>query len=269
MTLPRWLRVTLRLSTALILAFIYFPIAIIVLYSFNAAKVATWPITSFTLDWYVKAFNDAGIRSSFATSVQVAIGATILAVVLGSLLALAVARYRFFGRESIAFVVILPLALPGIVTGLALNTAFRTIGFDFGVTTIIVGHASFCVVVIYNNAIARFRRTSRSFEEASTDLGADTFSTFRRVTLPAIRTALIAGALLAFALSFDEIIVTNFLSGPGVQTLPIWIFNNYQRPNQLPLVNVAAVLVLLLSIIPVYVASRLTEDPAAVPGARA
>ncbi|HEY8819620.1 MAG TPA: ABC transporter permease subunit [Candidatus Limnocylindrales bacterium] len=171
-------------------------------------------------------------------------------------------------RYVVAFIVILPLALPGIVTGLALNTAFRTIGFEFGVTTIVVGHATFCVVVIYNNAIARLRRTSRSFEEASADLGADTFTTFRRVTFPAIRTALIAGALLAFALSFDEIIVTNFLSGPGVQTLPLWIFNNYQRPNQLPLVNVAAVLVLLLSIIPVYVASRLTADPAAVPGAR-
>jgi putative spermidine/putrescine transport system permease protein len=268
MSLPRWLRVTLRLSTVLILAFIYLPIGIIVLYSFNAAKVATWPITSFTLDWYVKAFNDAGIRSAFATSVQVAIGATLLAVMLGSLLALAVSRFRFFGREAIAFIVILPLALPGIVTGLALNTAFRAIGFDFGVTTIIVGHATFCVVVIYNNAIARLRRTSRSYEEASTDLGADTFSTFRRITLPAIRTALIAGALLAFALSFDEIIVTNFLSGPGVQTLPIWIFNNYQRPNQLPLVNVAAVLVLVLSIIPVYFASRLTADPATVAGAR-
>ena len=268
MSLPRWLRVTLRLSTVLILAFIYLPIGIIVLYSFNAARVATWPITSFTVDWYIKAFNDAGIRSSFATSVQVAIGATILAVVLGSLLALAVSRFRFFGRESIAFIVILPLALPGIVTGLALNTAFRAIGFDFGVTTIIVGHATFCVVVIYNNAVARLRRTSRSFEEASTDLGADTFSTFRRITLPAIRTALIAGALLAFALSFDEIIVTNFLSGPGVQTLPIWIFNNYQRPNQLQLVNVAAVLVLLLSIVPVYFASRLTADPATVAGAR-
>jgi putative spermidine/putrescine transport system permease protein len=250
------------------MAFIYVPIGVIVLYSFNAAKVATWPITSFTLDWYAKAFNDAGIRASFATSIQVAVGATVVSVLLGSLLALAVQRYRFFGREVISFIVILPLALPGIVTGLALNTAFRALGFEFGVTTIIVGHATFCVVVIYNNVIARLRRTSRSFEEASADLGADTFSTFRRVTMPAIRTAIVAGALLAFALSFDEIIVTNFLAGPGVQTLPIWIFNNYQRPNQLPLVNVAAVLVLLLSIIPVYVASRLTADPSAVPGAR-
>jgi len=268
MDLSRPLRVALRIATGLALAFIYFPIGIIVLYSFNAAKVATWPITSFTLDWYVKAFNDPGIRSAFATSVEVAIGATVMALVLGSLLAFGVQRHRFFGRETISLIIILPLALPGIVTGLALNGAFRAIGFEFGVMTIIVGHATFCVVVIYNNAIARLRRTSRSFEEASADLGADSFKTFRRVTFPAIRTALIAGALLAFALSFDEIIVTNFLSGPGVQTLPIWIFNNYQRPNQLPLVNVAAVMVLVLSIIPVYIASRLTADPAAVPGAR-
>ena len=268
MALPGWIRVALRIGTGIVLAFIYLPIGIIVLYSFNAAKVATWPITSFTFDWYLKAFNDPGIRSALLTSLQAAIGATVAAVILGSLLALTVQRYRFFGRQTIAFIVILPLALPGIVTGLALNTAFRTIGFEFGIMTIIVGHATFCVVVIYNNTIARLRRTSRSFEEASADLGADTFTTFRRVTLPAVSTALIAGALLAFALSFDEIIVTNFLSGPGVQTLPIWIFNNYSRPNQLPLVNVAAVMVLVLSIVPVYVASRLTADPAAVPGGR-
>ena len=268
MGIPRWATIALRLATLVILAFIYVPIGIIVLYSFNAAKVATWPITSFTIDWYLKAFNDAGIRAAVGNSIEAAVGATLLALLFGSLLALAVSRHRFFGRESIALIVILPLALPGIVTGLALNTAFRTIGLPFGLFTIIVGHATFCVVVMYNNAIARLRRTSRSYEEASSDLGADTFMTFRRVTFPAIRTALIAGALLAFALSFDEIIVTNFLSGPGVQTLPIWIFNNYSRPNQLPLVNVAAVLVLLASIIPVYIASRLTADPAAVPGAR-
>ncbi len=268
MGIPRWVTIGLRLATTLTLAFIYIPIGIIVLYSFNAAKVATWPITSFTIDWYVKAFSDQGIRDAVGNSIEAAVGATLLALLFGSLLALAVSRHSFFGRESIAFIVILPLALPGIVTGLALNTAFRSIGFPFGLFTIIVGHATFCVVVMYNNAIARFRRTSRSFEEASADLGADTFMTFRRVTYPAIRTALVAGGLLAFALSFDEIIVTNFLAGPGVQTLPIWIFSNYSRPNQLPLVNVAAVLVLIASIIPVYVASRLTADPSAVPGAR-
>lgn len=268
MGIPRWVAIALRVATATVLAFIYVPIGIIVLYSLNAAKVATWPIQSFTIDWYIKAFDNPGIRAAMATSVQAAIGATLISVVLGSLLALAVTRYQFFGREAIAFIVILPLALPGIVTGLALNTAFRAIGFDFGILTIIIGHATFCVVVLYNNAIARLRRTARTFEDASADLGADTFTTFRRVTFPALRSALVAGALLAFALSFDEIIVTNFLSGPGVQTLPIWIFSNYSRPNQLPLVNVAAVLVLLASIIPVYVASRLTNDPAAGPQAR-
>ncbi len=268
MATPRWVTIALRVATVVILGFIYVPIGIIILYSFNAAKVATWPIQSYTIDWYLKAFSDQGIRNAMSTSIQAAIGATVIALILGSLLAFAVSRYRFFGRESVAFIVILPLALPGIVTGLALNEAFRTIGFQFGITTIIIGHATFCVVVMYNNAVARLRRTSRSFEEASADLGADTFTTFRRVTFPAVRTALVAGALLAFALSFDEIIVTNFLAGPGVQTLPIWIFSNYSRPNQLPLVNVAAVLVLVASIIPVYVASRLTADPASVPGAR-
>jgi len=268
MSTPRWVRIALRITTLAVLAFIYIPIGIIILYSFNASKVATWPIQSFTIDWYIDAFNDPGIRAALTASVEVGIGATVLSLILGSLLALAVHRFGFFGREAIAFIVILPLALPGIVTGLALNTAFRAIGIELGLLTIVIGHATFCVVVIYNNAIARFRRTSRSFEEASSDLGADTFTTFRRVTFPAIRTALVAGALLAFALSFDEIIVTNFTSGAGIQTLPLWIFNHYQRPNQLPLVNVAAVLVLVISIIPVYAASRLTADPASVAGSR-
>ena len=259
MLLPRGLRIALRVASALTLAFIYVPIAIIVLYSFNTARVATWPIAGLTLDWYGRALGNAGIRNALLASLEAAIGATIVALVLGSLIAFAVQRYAFFGRQAISFVVVLPLALPGIVTGLALNSAFRTIGFDFGLTTIIVGHATFCVVVVFNNVVARLRRTARTAEEASMDLGADTFTTFRRITFPAVRSALLAGALLAFALSFDEIIVTNFTSGPGTQTLPLWIFTNYQRPNNVPLVNVAAVIVLVLSIVPVYIASRLTS----------
>jgi putative spermidine/putrescine transport system permease protein len=263
MLLPRGLRIALRVATGLTLAFIYIPIGVIVLYSFNAAKVATWPISGFTIDWYLKAIDNAGIRNALIGSLQAAIGATVLALVLGTLIAFAVQRYSFFGRQTLAFVVILPLALPGIVTGIALNSAFRTLGLDFGLLTIVIGHATFCVVVVFNNVVARLRRTARTAEEASMDLGADTFTTFRRITFPAIRTALLAGALLAFALSFDEIIVTNFTAGTGSQTLPLWIFTNYQRPNNLPLVNVAAVFVLALSIVPVYLASRLTTDPAA------
>ena len=267
MSLPRGVRIALRLASGLLLAFIYIPIGIIVLYSFNAARVATWPITSFTLDWYGRAVGDPGIRSALTASMEAAVGATVLSLVLGSLIALAVQRHHFFGREAISFVVVLPLALPGIVTGIALNTAFRAIGLEFGLLTIIVGHATFCVVVIYNNVIARLRRTSRSIEEASADLGADTFATFRRVTLPAVRTALIAGALLAFALSFDEIIVTTFTAGTQ-ETIPIWILNHLRQANQRPIVNVVAVFLILLSAVPVYVAQRLTQDGGAGPASR-
>ena len=164
---------------------------------------------------------------------------------------------------------ILPLALPGIVTGMALNATFREVlspfGLSLGLFTVVVGHATFCIVVVYNNVIARLRRTSRSIEEASMDLGADTWQTFRYVTFPALRSALVAGALLAFALSFDEVIVTTFTAG-SEQTLPIWILTNLSRPNQLPVVNVVALLVILISAIPVYFAQRLTEDQAAGTG---
>ena len=263
MRLGRGTRIALRIASGAILAFIYIPILIIILYSFNQGRVASWPIAGLTLDWYQRAFSDQGIRDALTTSLAAAIGATAVSLVLGTLISIAVQRYRFFGRETVSFLVILPIALPGIVTGIALNTAFRALGIELGMLTIIVGHATFCIVTIYNNVIARLRRTSASFEEASADLGADTFRTFRRITLPAMRTALVAGALLAFALSFDEIIVTNFTAGAGTQTLPIWIFSNYQRPNQLPLVNVAAVMVLVLSIVPVYLATRITHGEAA------
>jgi putative spermidine/putrescine transport system permease protein len=196
-------------------------------------------------------------------SLKAGLGATAIAMTLGTLAALAVARYKFFGRETISFLVILPIALPGIVTGMALNATFREVlepfGISLGLFTIIVGHATFCIVVVYNNAVARLRRMSSSFEEASADLGATTWQTFRWVTFPALRSALLAGGLLAFALSFDEVIVTTFTAG-GDATLPIWILSNLSRPNQLPVVNVVAVFVILLSFIPVYLATRLTSD---------
>ena len=216
------------IASGAILAFIYIPIGIIVLYSFNESRVAD--LADQRAD---PRLVPPGVRRprhpqrAVGNSVEAAIGATIVALALGTLIALAVQRYRFFGRETISFLVILPIALPGIVTGIALSTAFRAVGIELGMFTIIVGHATFCIVTIYNNVIARLRRTSATFEEASGDLGADTFRTFRRITLPAIRTSLVAGALLAFALSFDEIIVTNFTAGANVQTLPIWIFSNY------------------------------------------
>ena len=192
-----------------------------------------------TLDWFPRAFQDEGVRQALIASLQAAIGATVLALVLGTLLALAVHRFRFFGRETLSFVVILPLALPGIVTGIALNTAFRTLGTDLGMLTVIVGHATFCIVVVYNNAVARLRRSSRSIEEASMT-SARTRSDLRFITLPVLRSALFAGALLAFALSFDEIIVTTFAAGSGTRTtadLDLW---QLPAAEPAPLVNVAA-----------------------------
>jgi putative spermidine/putrescine transport system permease protein len=212
------------------------------------------------------------MHDALLTSVKAGLGATAIAIGLGTLAAFAVQRYHFFGRETVSFVVLLPIALPGVVTGIALNAAIRTVlepvGIGLGMFSVIVAHATFCIVVVYNNAIARLRRTSMSLEEASADLGADSWQTFRYVTFPALRSAILAGALLAFALSFDEVIVTTFTAGAGVETLPLWILNNLSRPNQLPVVNVTAVIVILLSAIPVYVAQRLMDEPAGVRGAR-
>jgi putative spermidine/putrescine transport system permease protein len=261
MRLSRGSQALLRMATGITLAFIYVPLLVIVIYAFSVSRTFEWPPPGFTFDWFDLAFDNTGARDAFLYSVRTGLLATAVALVLGTLASLAVARHRFFGRETISFLVILPIALPGIVTGIALNSTFtQVLGIDLSLFTIVVAHATFCIVVVYNNVIARLRRLSGSFEEASADLGATPWQTFRLITLPNTRTALVAGALLAFALSFDEIIVTTFTVGAGDQTLPIWILTNFSRPNQLPIVNAVAVIVILLSIIPVYLAHRLTRE---------
>ncbi|MDX6663371.1 MAG: putative spermidine/putrescine transport system permease protein [Solirubrobacterales bacterium] len=263
MSLSRRSKNLLRLGTALTLAFVYVPLALIAIYAFNADVTLAWPPSGLTLDWFGRAV-DSDARDALMTSLKAGTAATLVALLLGSLAALAVARFRFFGRETISFLVILPIALPGIVTGLALNATFTQVfGIGLSLFTVIVGHATFCIVVVYNNVVARLRRVSGSFEEASADLGAHTWQTFRFVTLPTMRTALVAGAMLAFALSFDEIVVTTFTIGAGQQTLPIWIFSNLFRPNAVPIVNVAALFVVVVSAVPVYVAHRLTREEGA------
>jgi putative spermidine/putrescine transport system permease protein len=250
----------LRAATALTLAFLYAPLLVIAVYAFNTRRTAVWPPPGFTLKWFERAFHNTGVREALWTSIQAGLGATAIALVLGTLAAFAVSRYRFFGRETVSFIVILPIALPGIVTGMALNSTFtQVLGVDLTLFTIIVGHATFCVVLVYNNVIARLRRMGASLEEASADLGAHSWQTFRHVTFPQLRSALIAGGLLAFALSFDEVIVTTFTAGDR-ETLPIWILTNLSRPNQLPVVNVVAVVVILLSIVPVYFAQRISTE---------
>jgi putative spermidine/putrescine transport system permease protein len=261
MTLSHSTRNLLRVGVGITLAFIYIPLIVIAIYAFNGGTSLAWPPPDLTTKWFGEAIDNTGARDALWTSIRVGAVATAIALLLGSLASFAVARFRFFGRETISFLVVLPIALPGVVTGVALSNTFtQVLGVDLSLLTVIAGHATFCIVVVYNNVIARLRRVSGNLEEASADLGAHTWQTLRFVTLPSIQTALVAGGLLAFALSFDEIIVTNFTIGAGEQTLPIWIFSNLFRPAQLPIVNVVAVIVVLLSIIPVYLAHRLTRE---------
>ena len=259
MTISRGTKVVLTLFALVAGAFIYVPLGVILINSFSVDKSLTWPPSGFTTEWWGRAAESQGVRDALVTSVGVAAIATALALVLGTLLSFALARYDFFGRDSVSLLVVLPIALPGIVTGIALNNVFTSFLGGLTIYTLIIGHATFCIVVVFNNAIARLRRMGGSVEEASADLGANGWRTFVYVTFPLMRSALIAGAILAFGLSFDEIIVTTFTAGPGVETLPIWIYQNLFRPNQAPIVNVVAAALVVISILPIYIAQRFSN----------
>ncbi len=259
MKLSRGLRVALAALTGLVLVVIYTPLALVVLNSFNADRTFAWPPSDLTLQWWRLAAESEGARTALWTSVQVALLATAVALVLGTLAAMALRRTRFFGRNVVSLLIILPIALPGIVTGLAFQNAFKTmLGVDLSLLTIVVAHATFCIVTVFNNVQARFQRLGGNLEQASMDLGAGPFTTFRLVTLPMLRSALLAGGLLAFGLSFDEIVVTTFTASSQTQTLPIWIFQNLFRPNVAPVVNCVAAALVLFSAIPIYLAQRLS-----------
>ena len=263
MTVSKTTKYALLAVLVLGLAIIYFPLLVVLLNSFNADTTFGWPPSSFTLEWWTRAAGNEGASRALWTSVKAGLAATAIALVLGTMGAFALQRYRFYGRNSVSLLIILPIALPGIVTGIALNNAFRTIlGINLGLFTAIVAHATFCIVVVFNNVVARLRRMGGNLEEASMDLGADGITTFRLVIFPMLRSALVAGGLLAFALSFDEIIVTTFTLGAGMETLPIWILDNLFRPNQAPIVNVVAVVLIVASTVPVYLAQRLSGDTA-------
>jgi putative spermidine/putrescine transport system permease protein len=252
----RLTRVLLRVWVVLVLLFLFVPIALIVLYAFNKSNIEGWPPKAFSTKWVTVAWHDSQVRSALWLSLKAGVLATAIALVLGSAAAFGVHRFRFFGREGVSLLLVLPLALPGIITGIALNSAFQWVGINLSLLTIVIGHATFCIVVVYNNVIARLRRVSDSMYEAAADLGAHGWLTFRTISLPMLSTALISGALLAFALSFDEVIVTTFTAG-AQNTLPLWIFGAIRLGQQLPEVNVVVVAVLVLTVIPVAVAARL------------
>ncbi len=261
MILSRTSKIILGICMALGISFIYFPLLIVVINSFNSSVSFSFPPAGFTTEWWSKAAINTGVREAIFTSIYTALGATAISLVLGTLAAGAIARYKFFGRDTLSLLIVLPIALPGIVTGIALNNVFTNYFGGLTLFTIIIGHATFCIVVVFNNVAARYRRMGSSFEEASMDLGANRILTFRLITFPLIRSALLAGGMLAFALSFDEIIVTTFTAGPGQNTLPIWIFQNLFRPNQAPVVNVVAAALILFSLVPIYLAQRIINSP--------
>jgi putative spermidine/putrescine transport system permease protein len=252
-------RLALGFWVVLVVAFLWLPIVVICIYAFNASNIQSWPISGWSFQWFRAAWHDPELRDSVLLSVKVALIASGIALVLGTMASFAIHRFSFFGRESVSFLLVLPIALPGIITGMALNSFFAFGGVPISIWTIVVGHATFCVVVVYNNVVARLRRTSGSLVEASMDLGADGWQTFRYVTWPVLSTALIAGGLLAFALSFDEVIVTTFTAG-AQKTLPIWILDQLRQGQNLPVVNVAAFGVIALTLIPVWISVRLTRD---------
>ncbi|MEI2706524.1 MAG: ABC transporter permease [Ilumatobacteraceae bacterium] len=267
MQISRWARAVLVLMLAATLAFLYVPLLVVARLSFNTAKSLSWPPRGWTLEWWRKAWETPGPKDALWNSVQVALAATALALVLGTLAAFAMQRYQFFGKQTLSFLMVLPIALPGIVTAVALQNSFSrridlwlvSFRIGFGFHSLVIAHATFCIVIAYNNVIARLRRSSPNLLQASADLGAHGMQTFRLVTLPLVRSALLAGGILAFALSFDEIVVTTFTAGAGFETLPQWIFTRIGRSNDVPLVNVVATFVMVVSIPLAWLAQRLSD----------
>jgi len=261
MQLSAGLRRVLTIWTGGALLLLYAPLAIVVVNSFNVSRTFAFPPSGLTLRWWNAAFHSSGAWHALVASVIVGLCATAIALVLGTMAAFALQRHRFFGRQAVNLLIALPITLPGIVTGIALAATFTSVlNVALSVGTIIVGHATFCIVVVFNNVQARLRRMGTSLEEAASDLGATGWQTMRLVTFPMIRGALMAGALLAFALSFDEIVVTTFTAGPDTTTLPLWIFSNLFRPNQAPVVNVVAAVLTIIAIVPVWLAQRFGGD---------
>lgn len=257
---------SLKLAVIGVMLFLYIPFGVILLYAFTTEDAAfTFPPPGLTLDWFGVAWSRADVWPALWLSLQVATVATLAALVLGTIAAAAVHRSRFFGRDAVSLLLLLPIALPGIVTGVALRSGMGLLDIPFSFWTIVIGHATFCMVVVYNNVLARYRRMSNSLVEASMDLGATGWQTFRHVLLPVIGTALVAGGMLAFALSFDEIIVTTFTAGQQ-ETLPIWIFSQLTKPRQRPVTNVVAIFVIAITVIPILLANRITRDSGGVAG---
>ncbi len=256
----------LSLATASALLFIHIPLWLIIVYAFSADVSFQFPPSGYTTKWFVEAWQRQDLWDAIWTSMRVAAISTTLALIMGTFAAAAIWKYDFFGKNEMSLLFILPIALPGIITGIALRSTLNLLDVPFSIWTVVLGHATFCIVVVYNNAIARLRRLGPSMIEASMDLGANGVQTFWYVVLPQIASALLAGGMLAFALSFDEVIVTVFTAGLNEKTLPIWIYEQLFRPRERPITNVAAVIVMAITFVPILIAYYLTRDGEAIAG---
>lgn len=264
MQLSRTAHGSMRAITYGVIVVLYVPLILVVVLSFNSAKSLAWPPRGFTTRWWTGIVNVESARNAIVSSARLALIAMLIAIVLGTMLSFALQRFDFFGKSAVSFLVVLPIALPGIVTGVALRNSFIRFGWDLGLMSVIIGHSTFCIVIAHNNVVARLRRLSPNLREASADLGADGWQTFRLVTWPLIRSSVFAGGILAFALSFDEVVVTTFTAGAGVETLPQWILNNFSRPNVLPYVTVVATVVMFISLPIAWLAQRLSDGTGSV-----
>lgn len=261
MQISRRSQLSLRAITYGVLVALYTPLLLVFILSFNSARSLSWPPKGLSTRWWSTFLDVQSARDALTSSTRLAAIAMLIAVVLGSMLSFALQRFEFFGKSTVSFLAVLPIALPGIVTGVALRNTFVRFGFDLGFISVVAGHTTFCIVVVHNNVVARLRRISPNLREASADLGANGWQTFRLVTWPLVRSSVFAGGILAFALSFDEVVVTTFTSGAGIQTLPQWILNNFSRPNVLPYVTVVATIVMVVSLPIAWLAQRLSDPP--------
>ncbi|MGR3315106.1 ABC transporter permease [Roseovarius indicus] len=232
---------------SLVMAFLYVPIWILIIYSFNDNRTLTWPLTGFTTHWYEQLIRNEQLLTAIGNSFYVASCSTVLTLLVGVPAALALHRLRFPGKNVFRRLLLLPIALPGIVTGISMLNMFKMFGFNLSLETVILGHATALLAVVVTQVFARLQRLPKSLAEASSDLGANPLQTFIHVTLPNIRTALIGAGLLSFVLSFDEIPVTFFLTGRD-NTLPMYIYSTMRR-GVTPEINAVGTIIVLMSLI--------------------
>jgi spermidine/putrescine transport system permease protein len=250
--------ILLKWFTALVLAALYLPIAVLIIFSFNDNAVTTLPLRDFTLDWYRKVFSNQDMLKATYNSFKVGIMATAITLVIGTAAAFAIDRVDFPGKGVFRRLVLLPLVLPGIITGISMLNFFRVIGLNLSLETVILGHATALISIVVTQVYARLQRLNRRIEEASGDLGARPWQTFLYVTLPNIRTALFGSALICFTLSFDEIPVTFFLTGRD-NTLPMYIYSTL-RKGITPEINAIGTIIVVTSLVIIFLSVRLLRD---------